>query len=51
VHHDRDTKAPTDDIETPVFETTASTGPPPLVDSTVAVVTTASLHHRSSGVG
>ena len=42
---DRDVKAMTDDIETPVFETTAFTKPPPLSEATVALVTTASLHH------
>lgn len=42
---DRDIKALTDDIETPVFETTAFTTPPPLREATVALVTTASLHH------
>jgi hypothetical protein len=42
---DRDMKALTDDIETPVFETTAFTTPPPLAEATVALVTTASLHH------
>ena len=42
---DRDVKAMTADIETPVFETTAFTTPPPLAEATVAIVTTASLHH------
>jgi D-proline reductase (dithiol) PrdB len=42
---DREVKALTADIETPVFETTAFTIPPPLADATVALVTTASLHH------
>jgi len=42
---DRDLKAMTADIETPVFEITAFTTPPPLTGATVAVVTTASLHH------
>jgi D-proline reductase (dithiol) PrdB len=42
---DRDVKAMTADIETPVFETTAFTTPPPLDQATVAIVTTASLHH------
>ena len=42
---DRDMKALTDDIETPVFETTAFTTPPPLAEATVAIVTSASLHH------
>jgi len=42
---DRDIKAMTADIETPVFETTSFTKPPPLDRATVAIVTTASLHH------
>ena len=42
---DHDVKAMTADIETPVFETTAFTTPPPLAEATVAIVTTASLHH------
>jgi D-proline reductase (dithiol) PrdB len=42
---DSDMKALTDDIETPVFETTAFATPPPLAEATVALVTTASLHH------
>ena len=42
---DRDMKALTADIETPVFDTTAFTTPPPLADATVALVTSASLHH------
>ena len=42
---DHDLKAMTDNIETPVFETTAFTTPPPLAEATVAIVTTASLHH------
>jgi D-proline reductase (dithiol) PrdB len=42
---DHDVKAMTADIETPVFATTAFTTPPPLDRATVAVVTTASLHH------
>jgi D-proline reductase (dithiol) PrdB len=42
---DQDVKAITADIETPVFESTAFTTPPPLRDATVALVTTASLHH------
>ena len=42
---DRDMKALTDAIETPVFDTTAFTTPPPLAEATVAIVTTASLHH------
>lgn len=42
---DRDVKALTAEIDTPVFETTAFTTPPPLAEATVAIVTTASLHH------
>ena len=42
---DHDLKAMTADIETPVFDTTAFTMPPPLAEATVAIVTTASLHH------
>ena len=42
---DRDLKAMTADLETPVFADTAFTTPPPLDCATVAVVTTASLHH------
>jgi D-proline reductase (dithiol) PrdB len=42
---DSDIKAMTADIETPEFVTTAFTRPPPLAEATVAVVTTASLHH------
>jgi len=42
---DHEVKAMTADIPTPVFETTAFTTPPPLREATVAVVTTASLHH------
>ena len=43
---DHDVKAMTADIECPVFDTTAFTIPRPLSECTVAVVTTASLHHR-----
>ncbi|NOX28761.1 MAG: hypothetical protein GXP35_01715 [Actinobacteria bacterium] len=42
---DSDVKALTDNIETPTFESTAFTKPPPLGEATVALVTTASLHH------
>lgn len=42
---DQDIKAMTDGVETPVFETTAFTTPPALSSATVALVTTASLHH------
>lgn len=43
---DHHVKAMTADIETPVFPITAFTTPPPLDRATVALVTTASLHHR-----
>ena len=42
---DRDLKALTADIDTPVFGSTAFATPPPLGQATVALVTTASLHH------
>jgi len=42
---DNDIKSMTADIETPVFASTAFTTPPPLAEATVAIVTTASLHH------
>ena len=42
---DSDLKAQTADFETPVFESTAFTTPPPLSEATVAIVTTSSLHH------
>jgi D-proline reductase (dithiol) PrdB len=42
---DEDIKAMTADIETPVFETSAFTTPKPLAEATVAIVTSASLHH------
>ena len=42
---DQQVKAMTADIETPEFETTAFTTPPPLSEATVAIVTSASLHH------
>jgi D-proline reductase (dithiol) PrdB len=42
---DKQVKAMTADIETPTFETTAFTTPPPLDEATVAIVTSASLHH------
>ena len=41
----RHVKAMTADIETPVFDTTAFTTPRPLRECTVAIVTSASLHH------
>lgn len=42
---DEQLKAMTADIETPVFEHTAFTTPKPLHQATVAIVTSASLHH------
>lgn len=42
---DRDVKALTAEIDCPVFDETAFTMPPPLAGATVAIVTTASLHH------
>ena len=42
---DRDVKAMTENLDTPVFETVAFTKPKPLADATVAIVTSASLHH------
>ncbi|MEZ5279273.1 MAG: glycine/sarcosine/betaine reductase selenoprotein B family protein [Acidimicrobiales bacterium] len=42
---DKQVKAMTADIETPVFETTAFTTPKPLSEAKVAIVTSASLHH------
>jgi D-proline reductase (dithiol) PrdB len=42
---DRDVKALTEEIDCPTFEATAFTGPRSLADATVAIVTTASLHH------
>ncbi|MEL6984485.1 MAG: hypothetical protein AAFO29_18810, partial [Actinomycetota bacterium] len=42
---DQKVKALSADIETPTFETTAFTTPPPLAEATVAIVTSASLHH------
>jgi D-proline reductase (dithiol) PrdB len=42
---DHDVKAMTAEIDCPVFETTAFTTPVPLAEATVAIVTTASLHH------
>ncbi len=42
---DQQVKALSADIETPTFETTAFTIPPPLAEATVAIVTSASLHH------
>lgn len=42
---DRDIKALTANLEAPVFEMVAFTTPPPLEEATVALVTTAALHH------
>jgi D-proline reductase (dithiol) PrdB len=42
---DHDLKAMTANLEAPLFETTAFTTPPALDQATVALVTTASLHH------
>lgn len=42
---DSDIKAMTENLPAEDFETTAFTTPPPLAEATVAVVTTASLHH------
>ena len=42
---DSDIKALTEDLPAPDFETTAFTPPVPLAEATVAIATTASLHH------
>ncbi len=42
---DSDIKALTEALPGESFETTAFTAPPPLSEATVAIVTTASLHH------
>ncbi len=42
---DSDIKAMTENLPAPDFEHTAFTTPPPLSEATVAIVTTASLHH------
>ena len=42
---DQDIKQAVQDIECPVFEQPAFTNPPRLEDATVAIVTSASLHH------
>ena len=42
---DKDIKREVQDIECPVFENPAFTTPPPLEEATVAIVTSASLHH------
>lgn len=43
--YDRDLKAMTTNIDTPVFDSTAFTTPPPLGDAEVALVTPSSLYH------
>lgn len=43
---DRENKALAQDMEAPVFEHVAFTIPPALSEATVAVVSTASLHHE-----
>lgn len=43
---DREVKALAEDMEAPVFEHTAFTIPPKLSEATVAIVSTASLHHE-----
>lgn len=40
-----DIKRGTDALEAPVFEQTAFASPPPLAEATVAILTSASLHH------
>jgi len=42
---DSDIKTMTEGLPAPDFETTAFTTPPPLSEATVAIVTSASLHH------
>ncbi|MBQ76193.1 MAG: hypothetical protein CMQ20_14395 [Gammaproteobacteria bacterium] len=42
---DNDIKSLTEDMEAPVFDTVAFSSPPELSSATVAVVTSASLHH------
>ncbi len=42
---DRDVKAMTADLPAPVFDDVAFTVPKPLAEATVAIVTSASLHH------
>jgi D-proline reductase (dithiol) PrdB len=43
---DKDVKAMAENVEAPVFDTVAFTSPPDLTTATVAVVTSASLHHE-----
>ena len=42
---DGNVKALTSEIDCPTFDQTAFTTPPPLAEATVAIVTSASLHH------
>ncbi|MBS01230.1 MAG: hypothetical protein CMQ24_00760 [Gammaproteobacteria bacterium] len=42
---DHDQKRGASEVEIPEFESTAFTRPPPLSEATVAIVTSASLHH------
>jgi len=42
---DQDIKSAVQDIDCPVFVQPAFTIPPPLEEATVAIVTSASLHH------
>ena len=42
---DKTIKSLTENLEAPVFDTVAFTSPPPLSEATVAIVTSASLHH------
>ncbi|MEM7271639.1 MAG: glycine/sarcosine/betaine reductase selenoprotein B family protein [Actinomycetota bacterium] len=42
---DADIKAMTAGLDAPTFESTAFTAPPPLAEATVAIVSSASLHH------
>lgn len=42
---DQTIKTLTENLEAPVFDTVAFTSPPPLSEATVAIVTSASLHH------
>lgn len=45
VRSGNDIKERSSGLEAPVFETTAFTTPPPLSEATVAILTSASLHH------
>ena len=46
---DTQVKAMAEDMEAPVFEQVAFTQPPELSEATVAIVSTASLHHEEIG--